>query len=150
MGQQQLLLVILVTIVVGIATIVALNVITENKILSDRDATRQDLITATANLQTYWEKPHMLRGAGKDFQNDNMTDELIAERTGIPGIISGTSIDNEYATCTLTTTASNALEIEAILKNGGDEILLELENNSDGDWIYTITDGDLVISNSPD
>ena len=49
MGQQQLLLIILVTVVVGIDSIMALMIETDNKKLSDKTAVRQDFRKVAIN-----------------------------------------------------------------------------------------------------
>ena len=67
MGQQQLLLVILVTIIVGIATVVAINTFGQAADSAAQDAVRQDLATIAASAQGYFMKPRMLGGGGRAF-----------------------------------------------------------------------------------
>mmetsp|Transcript_17532 Transcript_17532/g.45842 ORF Transcript_17532/g.45842 Transcript_17532/m.45842 type:complete len:149 (-) Transcript_17532:28-474(-) len=67
MGQQQLLLVILVTIIVGIATVVAINTFSSASDSSNVDAVRQDVITFASSAQGYYMKPAMLGGGGNSF-----------------------------------------------------------------------------------
>ncbi|MDR8391606.1 hypothetical protein NC796_10670 [Aliifodinibius sp. S!AR15-10] len=76
MGQQQLLLVILVTIIVGIATVVAINTFSSAADSANLDAVRQDVASIAASAQGYYMKPDMLGGGGQDF--DGMTFENIA------------------------------------------------------------------------
>ena len=68
MGQQQLLLVILVTILVGIATVIAINIFSSAMSASNKDAVRTDLATLA--------KPTMLGGGGNSF--DGFTFNTIA------------------------------------------------------------------------
>ena len=68
MGQQQLLLVILVTIIVGIATVVAVNTFGAAADSANIDAVRQDLATFASSAQGYFMKPEMLGGGGGDFE----------------------------------------------------------------------------------
>ena len=79
MGQQQLLLVILVTIIVGIATVVALNVFGTQADEANRDAVREDILGAAANAQGYYLRPEMMDGGGGEFT------DMEIERLGIPG-----------------------------------------------------------------
>ena len=79
MGQQQLLLVILVTIIVGIATVVALNVFGTQADEANRDAVRQDILGAAASAQGYYLRPEMMDGGGGEFT------DMEIERLGIPG-----------------------------------------------------------------
>ena len=89
MGQQQLLLVILVTIIVGIATVVALNVFNTSAEQANRDAVRQDILTASANAQGYFKRPTMLDGGGNSFS------DLTIDRLGMPGVIEDDQVINE-------------------------------------------------------
>jgi hypothetical protein len=67
MGQQQLLLVILVTIIVGIATVVAINTFGAAADSANVDAVRQDVAQIAAAAQGYYMKPEMLGGGGRSF-----------------------------------------------------------------------------------
>ena len=51
MGQQQLLLVILVTIIVGIATVVAINTFSSASEQANIDAARQDMLQMAYTAQ---------------------------------------------------------------------------------------------------
>lgn len=67
MGQQQLLLVILVTIIVGIATVVAINTFSSAADSANLDAVRQDVANIAASAQGYYMKPTQLGGGGQTF-----------------------------------------------------------------------------------
>ena len=67
MGQQQLLLVILVTIIVGIATVVAINTFGAAADSANVDAVRQDLASIGASAQGFYMKPAMLGGGNRTF-----------------------------------------------------------------------------------
>jgi Tfp pilus assembly protein PilE len=71
MGQQQLLLVILVTIIVGIATVVAINTFSSAADSANLDAVRQDLALIASSAQAYYVKPTMLGGGGSSFAGIN-------------------------------------------------------------------------------
>lgn len=71
MGQQQLLLVILVTIIVGVATVVALNVFGSSAKNANRDAVRQDILTIGSEAQGWYMKPSLMGGGGDSFVNVN-------------------------------------------------------------------------------
>ena len=102
MGQQQLLLVILVTIIVGIATVVAINIFGTAAEEANRDAVRQDLLSAAAQAQAIWARPQMMGGAGGDFSI--LTEEELLERVNIPRGPESTdgSTVNDNGTYTLT------------------------------------------------
>lgn len=113
MGQQQLLLVILVTIIVGVATVVAINIFGKSAENANIDATRQDVLTLAAMGQGWYIKPALLDGGGGSFANINI-DELgfgydnTKQHTA-------TTFENQNATYTLTGTATQ-LTIDAVPK----------------------------------
>ncbi len=74
MGQQQLLLVILVTIIVGIATVVAINVFGTSAASANEDAVRQDILTIAAAAQGWYIKPGMMGGGGNSFTGITFND----------------------------------------------------------------------------
>ena len=102
MGQQQLLLVILVTIIVGIATVVALNVFGTQADEANRDAVRQDILSAAANAQGFYIRPEMMEGGAYSF-DDSSGEELTIEALGIPGSEEGGNWVNENGTYSLDT-----------------------------------------------
>jgi len=67
MGQQQLLLVILVTIIVGIATVVAINTFGSAADNANLDAVRNDMAQIASSAQGYYIKPGALGGGGNTF-----------------------------------------------------------------------------------
>jgi Tfp pilus assembly protein PilE len=80
MGQQQLLLVILVTIIVGIATVVAINTFGAAADSANVDAVRQDLASIAAAAQGYYMKPEMLGGGGRTFEGITFNDIAFGAR----------------------------------------------------------------------
>lgn len=71
MGQQQLLLVILASIVVGIAIAVGLNMFRASAIESARDAVAVDLEDLAIRAQAYYRKPRVLGGGDRTFTQPN-------------------------------------------------------------------------------
>jgi len=67
MGQQQLLLVILVTIIVGIATVVAINTFGTAADQANIDAVNNDIATLASAAQGFYMRPEMLGGGGRTF-----------------------------------------------------------------------------------
>jgi type II secretory pathway pseudopilin PulG len=78
MGQQQLLLVVLVTIVVGIATVAAIDTFSSASDTANIDAVRQDLLAMGAAAQMYYIKPEALGGGGRDFEGITLRDMSFA------------------------------------------------------------------------
>ena len=67
MGQQQLLLIVLGTIIVGVAVVVGINMFTTGAINSERDALILDINTVAASAASYWRKPAALGGGARSF-----------------------------------------------------------------------------------
>jgi hypothetical protein len=69
MGQQQLLLIILGVIVVGIAVVVGITMFQDNAISANRDAVTNDLVNLGARAQQFYRRPHSLGGGENSFQD---------------------------------------------------------------------------------
>jgi Tfp pilus assembly protein PilE len=94
MGQQQLLLIILGVIVVGIAVAVGITMFTDNAVSSNRDAVASDLVNLAARAQQYYRRPLSLGGGGQSFtgltianltnktQNSNGTYSIVGTPSG--------------------------------------------------------------------
>jgi Tfp pilus assembly protein PilE len=67
MGQQQLLLIVLGVIIVGIAIVVGINLFNANAISANRDAVVADLNNLAAMAQQYYKKPTSMGGGGNSF-----------------------------------------------------------------------------------
>jgi hypothetical protein len=67
MGQQQLLLIVLGVIVVGIAVVVGINLFNANAIASNKDAVASDLTNLGAMAQQYYKKPASMGGGANKF-----------------------------------------------------------------------------------
>ncbi len=71
MGQQQLLLIVLGVIVVGIAVVVGINLFNANATSSNRDGVISDLNNLGAMAQQYYKKPTSMAGGGNSFSTAN-------------------------------------------------------------------------------
>jgi Tfp pilus assembly protein PilE len=69
MGQQQLLLIVLGVIIVGIAVVVGINLFNASAISSNRDAVISDLSNLAALAHEYYAKPSSMAGGGNSFVN---------------------------------------------------------------------------------
>ena len=67
MGQQQLLLIVLGVIVVGIAVVVGINLFNANATSANRDGVISDLNNLSAMGQQYYKKPTSMGGGGNTF-----------------------------------------------------------------------------------
>ena len=67
MGQQQLLLIVLGVIVVGIAVILGITIFRQNAIDQKRTLITNENITLAMTAIEYYKKPVMLGGGGRSF-----------------------------------------------------------------------------------
>ena len=67
MGQQQLLLIVLGVIVVGIGVVVGINLFSANAVSANRDGIVADLTNLGAMAQLYYRKPAAMGGGGYTF-----------------------------------------------------------------------------------
>lgn len=67
MGQQQLLLIVLGVIVVGIAVVVGINLFNANAVSANRDGVVSDLNNLGAMAQQFYKKPTSMGGGGNAF-----------------------------------------------------------------------------------
>lgn len=67
MGQQQLLLIVLSIIIVGIAVVIGLGLFSEGADQANIDQVVQDVISMGSKAQQYYMKPTALGGGGQDF-----------------------------------------------------------------------------------
>ncbi|MCG8372212.1 MAG: hypothetical protein MI700_01695 [Balneolales bacterium] len=109
MGQQQLLLVILVTIIVGIATVVAINTFSSAADSANLDSVRQDVASIAAAAQGYYIKPTMLGGGGNTFTG--LTFNTMAFAADSIDGTNGTTATNSNGRYVLTVNAGNVVVV---------------------------------------
>ena len=67
LGQQQLLLIVLAIIIVGIAIALSISLFRQNAIDTKRDLLINECIALAMNGQNYYKKPPNLGGGGRNF-----------------------------------------------------------------------------------
>ncbi len=97
MGQQQLLLIILGVIIVGIAVAVGITMFQDNAVDQNRSAVIADLTTLAAKAQQYYAKPVTLGGGGNSFVG------LTADATGLGDLASTAFTNNANGAYTIKT-----------------------------------------------
>ncbi len=96
MGQQQLLLIILGVIVVGIAVAVGITMFSDNAVSANRDAVSNDLVNLAARAQQYYRRPKALGGGGNSFEG------LTANSTGLAKLTNMAQGKNANGTYSIT------------------------------------------------
>lgn len=110
MGQQQLLLIILGVIVVGIAVAVGITMFQDNAVSANRDAVTNDLVNLASRAQQFYRRPTALGGGGNSFVGLPATAAGLAKLTSKSSNANGT-----YSVKTAGTTTSvvlNGLGVE--------------------------------------
>lgn len=144
MGQQQILLVILVTIIIGIATVIAINIAGDRVNSANRDAVRQDLSAAASYVQAIWERPILMGGANRRFTE--LDEEIILQYLNIPATEyqpGDSEASNLNGTYRVQIEGDTELIIIGIPISGPPNIqIIVRRNDNTGQWSYEFSDVD--------
>ena len=127
MGQQQLLLIVLGVIVVGIAVVVGINLFNANATSANRDGVISDLNNLSAMAQQHYKKPTSMGGGGNQFTGwtiptglDSTANGTYAETVGATSVTivgDGTEIGNDGSTVVQATATVTANSISVAVNN---------------------------------
>ena len=67
MGQQQLLLLVLSAIIVGVSIVIGINMFSSSAVQANQDAVLQDCLNIAARAQEWYRKPTVMAGGGRVF-----------------------------------------------------------------------------------
>ena len=128
MGQQQLLLIVLGLIIVGLAIVVSIRVFIANSEESTKDAIISDSITLGAMAQQYFRKPRALGGGSISFTDWSIPHTLDTTDHGVYTIsragnpsdieITGTPYASTGFNWTVVTTIT-PFEVTSVIAGGG-------------------------------
>jgi Tfp pilus assembly protein PilE len=119
MGQQQLLLIVLSVIIVGIAVVVGINMFSASAASANLEAVTSDLLNLASRAQQYYVKPSGMGGGGNSFvdisigeltpkaTNDNGTYTISTAGTATLVGIQGVGVqdgDSDGTNCTVVVT----------------------------------------------
>ena len=110
MGQQQLLLLVLGIVIVGLAVVVGINAFGENQKRANADAMVNDALRIASDIQAYALKPGQFGGAG-GFDELDISGNFFRDKIGYPNS-SGGEYSNVNGTFTLES------ESDSIIING--------------------------------
>lgn len=82
MGQQQLLLIVLGVIIVGIAIFVGINLFRANAIETKRNNVTNELVNLASMAQQYYMKPSSMGGGSRTFSGWAIPNELSVTANG--------------------------------------------------------------------
>jgi hypothetical protein len=134
MGQQQLMLVVLVVVIVGISTVVTLNILGFGADNANRDAVRADLLSAASYVQEIWERPTLLNGANRDFTR--LTEKELLHKLKITGIRSENIISNRNGSYEISIQEITEIKVTGTPSSGGETIEVYVCFDSEaGRWL---------------
>ncbi|MDZ7268173.1 MAG: hypothetical protein ONB48_09255 [candidate division KSB1 bacterium] len=67
MGQQQLLLLILAAVIVGVAITLGINMFAQNSAQANQEAVMQDVLTIASRAQAWYRRPVQMGGGGRTY-----------------------------------------------------------------------------------
>ena len=108
MGQQQLLLIILGVIVVGIAVAVGITMFNDSAVSANRDAVTNDLVNLASRAQQYYRRPTALGGGGGSFLNLATDGMKLITKT------SGSSMINGNGTYTIVSATATTIQFQGL------------------------------------
>ncbi len=73
MGQQQMLLVLMAAMIIGIAIVLGLTMYQENALAANQDDLRDALMTVAARAQGWYRRPASLGGGARSFAQISWT-----------------------------------------------------------------------------
>jgi len=151
MGQQQLLLVILVTIIVGIATVVAINTFGSAADQANIDAVNNDIAALASAAQGYYMRPGMLGGGGRTFdgsgtpESDGISFDGLAFPATEIGLTNNRTAVNENGRYVITDVTAQSFTIEAY-PSSGDGFTPGLEgDNGDGQIVASVAPNNFLL-----
>ena len=117
MGQQQLLLIVLGVIIVGIAVVVGINLFNANAEESAKDGVVSDCVNLGAMAQQFYKKPVSMGGGGNSFTGWVIPSNLQNTANGgyVPNVgaasvtITGTPLESSYAWTVVTTVTPDSI-----------------------------------------
>jgi Tfp pilus assembly protein PilE len=113
MGQQQLLLLVLAVIIVGIAIVVGITMFRAQSASSNLDAVTNDLMNLASRAQQYYVRPTSMGGGGNFF-----TGMTIGHLT--PAQTGATTVTNENGTYSVPTVQPQRAVIHGVGTQDGD------------------------------
>jgi len=137
MGTQQLLLIVLGVIIVGIAVVVGINIFGTNAEQANKDALTQDCLRIAAAAQGFYRKPTMLGGGNNDFTGITIEDcGMSANAAG-----NGENVNGEYV---LSGASATGLTITGTSANDATKnvvITLDMTGTTDDDRVTVVYNG---------
>jgi len=118
MGQQQLLLIVLGTIIVGVAVVVGINMFTTGAVNAERDALLQDVNNIASSASAYWRKPAALAGGARSFVGTTDVTTFGADSSNANGSFVMSTVTATSFTLTATGANEGVIIVATITQQG--------------------------------
>jgi hypothetical protein len=100
MGQQQIILLILGTIITGIAIAVGITMFQSSNISANKDAMMNDINNLVGNAQAYYVKPGFLGGGNRSFISYKIPSKMQKTENGTYTFTSAPTMNTVFLTAT--------------------------------------------------
>jgi type II secretory pathway pseudopilin PulG len=127
MGQQQLLLLVLGIVIVGLAVVVGIQAFSENQKKANSDALVNDAIRVASDAQAWMLKPTAFGGGNNSCATTCDWSGISFSQLGYP--VNGTSYENLNGIFTITP-AGTEVEIVATSASNGNQITVTLSGTT--------------------
>jgi hypothetical protein len=117
MGQQQLLLIVLGVIIVGVAIVVGINMFSQGAVNAEADRLVQEVNTVGSNAAAYWRKPVQMGGGGRTFTGVTLED-LGAQDTTANTVLALSNVGAAQFTVTATGRSEGVIVVADINEDG--------------------------------
>jgi hypothetical protein len=117
MGQQQLLLIVLGTIIVGVAVVVGINMFSQGAVNAEIEALIQDVNMIGSNAASYWRKPAEMGGGARSFTGVTLA-KLGASASNANGTFQLVVVNSDSVTVTATGSNEGAIVVAGITSAG--------------------------------
>jgi hypothetical protein len=123
LGQQQLLMIVLAIIIVGLAIAISVQLFRSNAIESKRDILIEETTSLGSMAFQYYKKPKELGGGGRSFINWTIPPQMIQTFNG-NFMTASVSVDNVVITGTGSevVTGTDSIKVETTVHSNGDII----------------------------
>ncbi|MFH1008187.1 MAG: hypothetical protein V1800_11925 [Candidatus Latescibacterota bacterium] len=134
MGQQQILLIVLAAVIVGIAVVVGMQMMGESAVDANKRACTQDLLNLATKAQSWFRTPTSLGGGGRSFL------ALTADAAGLAVLTPNATTQNgTLAVKTAGTATAVVLQITGIEDADSDGGMMVLSLSVEQDAVGTLT-----------
>lgn len=118
MGQQQLLLIVLGTIIVGAAVLVGINMFTKGSVNAEQDALLNDINNVAYLAVPYWHKPASMGGGSRSFLGTTDVTDFGADITNLNGTLVMSEVGANQFTLTATGATEGVIIVVTITQQG--------------------------------